>query len=67
MTKTKHKLLILMLAVLATASLAVSGCTKSESTTSSDGKKYTCEMHPEVVQDKPGECPKCHMKLVEKK
>ena len=29
--------------------------------------KYTCPMHPEVVQDKPGKCPKCGMTLVEKK
>ena len=29
--------------------------------------KYTCTMHPEIVQDKPGNCPKCGMKLVEKK
>jgi hypothetical protein len=28
---------------------------------------YTCPMHPEVVLDKPGNCPKCGMKLVEKK
>jgi Heavy metal binding domain len=26
--------------------------------------KYTCPMHPEVVSDKPGECPKCGMTLV---
>ncbi len=30
-------------------------------------KKYTCPMHPEVVMDKPGKCPKCGMKLVAKK
>jgi hypothetical protein len=30
-------------------------------------KQYTCVMHPEVVQDAPGKCPKCGMKLVEKK
>ncbi len=29
-------------------------------------KKYTCSMHPEVVMDKPGKCPKCGMALVEK-
>ncbi|HEX4631158.1 MAG TPA: heavy metal-binding domain-containing protein [Chthoniobacterales bacterium] len=27
-------------------------------------QKYTCLMHPEVVADAPGECPKCGMPLV---
>ncbi len=26
--------------------------------------KYTCTMHPEVVSNKPGNCPKCGMALV---
>jgi len=31
------------------------------------GKRiYYCTMHPEVTSDKPGECPKCFMKLVPK-
>jgi len=25
---------------------------------------YTCLMHPDVVSDKPGKCPKCGMGLV---
>jgi hypothetical protein len=29
--------------------------------------KYICKMHPEVVMNKPGKCPKCGMALVEKK
>jgi P-type Cu2+ transporter len=27
-------------------------------------KKYTCPMHPEIIQDKLGNCPKCGMTLV---
>ncbi len=27
-------------------------------------QKYTCTMHPEVVMDHPGNCPKCGMQLV---
>jgi len=27
--------------------------------------QYTCQMHPEIVSDKPGRCPKCGMSLVE--
>lgn len=32
--------------------------------TSGTGTLYTCPMHPEIVQDKPGNCPKCGMNLV---
>ena len=27
-------------------------------------EKFTCPMHPEIKQDKPGKCPKCGMNLV---
>lgn len=27
-------------------------------------KTYTCPMHPEVISDKPGQCPKCGMDLI---
>jgi Cu(I)/Ag(I) efflux system membrane fusion protein len=30
------------------------------------GVYYTCKMHPEVHSNKPGNCPKCGMKLVKK-
>ncbi|MCR8557379.1 hypothetical protein KXD93_06985 [Mucilaginibacter sp. BJC16-A38] len=28
--------------------------------------QYTCGMHPEVMSNKPGRCPKCGMGLVQK-
>ncbi|OOY17444.1 heavy metal translocating P-type ATPase [Thioclava sp. DLFJ4-1] len=28
-----------------------------------EGTQYTCPMHPEIVEDKPGDCPKCGMAL----
>jgi hypothetical protein len=40
----------------------------SEQPAQKSGKavQYICPMHPDVVQDKPGKCPKCGMDLVEK-
>jgi len=30
-------------------------------------RTYTCPMHPEIISKKPGDCPKCGMRLVEGK
>ena len=27
-------------------------------------QKWTCSMHPEIIRDKPGKCPKCGMDLI---
>ena len=51
----------LMGATMIAAMLFASGCSKQSAT------KYTCPMHPEVVQDGPGKCPKCGMDLQPKK
>jgi outer membrane lipoprotein SlyB len=69
---------ITLVAVAGIAGLALAGCSDSSQTNTSmqptnepaqksaQTVSYTCSMHPEVVQDKPGNCPKCGMKLVEK-
>jgi hypothetical protein len=45
----------------------VFGQTPKKTETKASIVKYTCPMHPEVVMNKPGKCPKCGMTLVEKK
>jgi len=42
--------------------------TMATTTTTTEPKaQYTCPMHPEVISDKSGKCPKCGMNLVKKK
>jgi outer membrane biogenesis lipoprotein LolB len=78
MKQIQNVLAVGLILSVAAIALLLAGCTGSNhtETTQSDqstGQKsekavqYTCSMHPEVVQDKPGDCPKCGMKLVEKK
>jgi hypothetical protein len=59
---------IILISVLAMAIIAGITVTVSaqDSTTKPETAKveYTCTMHPEVISDKPGQCPKCAMDLV---
>jgi hypothetical protein len=67
---TKNLLIIgsVLLAVLLFNSCGRSSSTEKPSTVKEVVKvQYTCPMHSEVVSDKPGNCPKCGMTLVEKK
>lgn len=50
----------IVLALCAIVVLAFAGCSKTKDAAA----VYYCPMHPEVVQDGPGECPICHMTLV---
>ena len=67
--KTKWILAGLMALGLGVAAFGVTGCSKSEHDHASGdhAHQYTCSMHSDVVKDAPGDCPKCGMKLVEKR
>src|SRR5207249_3389329 len=55
----KHILILISALALGTSSAVAQGHEHEEAK-----QKYTCVMHPEVVMDHPGNCPKCGMKLV---
>jgi hypothetical protein len=65
------KKLIILLFVLTGTTFSFAQTPKQkmpESKSDSTGKYvYTCPMHPEIITDKPGKCPKCGMTLVKKK
>ena len=58
----------LALAAAGAAGLLLAGCGRGNTTASTNSVTkektlYTCGMHPQVIQDKPGNCPICGMKL----
>jgi RND family efflux transporter MFP subunit len=59
---------ILLTMLLVTIALGAASCGKNSSrektSNSSESKTlYTCGMHPQIIQDHPGNCPICGMKL----
>jgi len=60
-------MLVIMLAVAATYSIKANDSNARMETAIHNGSitdVFTCPMHPEVIMDKPGQCPKCGMDLV---
>jgi membrane fusion protein, copper/silver efflux system len=64
----KQFILILSIIVLLLSLSCNSGTPKTDSTISTPIEMtsfyYTCPMHPEIHNDKPGKCPICGMDLV---
>lgn len=56
--------LMIILAVAATYTYKTQSVSNIQTALVQSGDVYTCPMHPDVVQDKPGTCPKCGMDLV---
>ncbi len=44
--------------------LSAASCSKRVPANREEKTLYTCSMHPQVIQDHPGDCPICGMKLV---
>ncbi|KEY20157.1 efflux RND transporter periplasmic adaptor subunit [Kaistella antarctica] len=54
----KYNILIMALLIF------LFSCKKEEDPHANHDIYYTCSMHPQIVADKPGKCPICHMDLV---
>lgn len=59
-------ILVAAMAAIAALSVAHSFGAVSGDPASAASEQYYCPMHPQVVQDHPGECPICSMTLVKK-
>ncbi|MHB9143586.1 MAG: heavy metal-binding domain-containing protein [Paludibacter sp.] len=67
-TKMIYSLILIFgLALAGSTFNNVYGQTPKKTETKAPAVKYTCPMHPEVIKDKSGKCPKCGMTLVVKK
>jgi Cu(I)/Ag(I) efflux system membrane fusion protein/cobalt-zinc-cadmium efflux system membrane fusion protein len=63
----KNIIWISILLVALSGAFVLSGCggdDETEATAESQTQLWTCSMHPEVIMEEPGDCPKCGMKLV---
>ncbi len=62
----KKKYLIIALVALAIAALGfiLNETMNSDSELKTEKQLYTCGMHPQIIEDHPGDCPICGMKLV---
>lgn len=66
----RNNYIVKILIGLSFAILGLAACkgkgAKTEHAGHKAGQTYTCPMHPQIVQDKPGKCPICGMDLVPK-
>jgi RND family efflux transporter MFP subunit len=54
---------LIVLAAAASGIVLLTQTARSENAASKEKTLYTCGMHPQVIQDHPGNCPICGMKL----
>lgn len=62
--KTRFLSLLVLLSVFAVSCSNEKSTSETHQHKDADGQLYTCGMHPEVILDEPGQCPKCGMDLV---
>ena len=64
---TKNKYVLILIVSFFTACDNKSKHEEHKQQLEKQKKTFTCPMHPQIIKDAPGNCPKCAMNLVEKK
>ena len=62
--KSKLNLILTICILLIANCFFLFSCKSKNETTTSKDEYYTCSMHPQIMEDKPGLCPICHMDLI---
>ncbi len=67
----KYKMFVWLCFISITLMVLATACNQKRSENHTHETKegieiYTCPMHPQIIRDKPGNCPICDMKLVKK-
>lgn len=58
---------LMLLSIISFTSCKTKNAEQHAHTTEQEHVYYTCSMHPQVMQEKPGKCPICGMQLIEVK
>src|SRR5712691_2971025 len=58
-----RRLIMFFLLIAVGGTVLLTGCGHDEASAAKGETLYTCGMHPQVIQNKPGNCPICGMKL----
>ncbi len=62
--KKKYLIIALVAVAVAALGLILTTTVSSNSGVNTEKQLYTCGMHPDIIEDHPGNCPICGMKLV---
>ncbi len=54
----------LLICLMLSVTFLLSACSNHKKENAQTDVKYTCPMHPQIIEDKPGSCPICNMELV---
>ena len=62
--KKKYLIITITVVIIAALGLIIATTLNNTPEVKTEKQLYTCGMHPDIIEDHPGDCPICGMKLV---